>query len=78
MLVFLFLSSRRIHRQGELGEIRRFLIESAQRSILGYLADTGHSGHSELCVTVQLQSSLAEEEVDLVVVALFIAAALPH
>ena len=42
-----------------------------------YLADAGHSGHSELCVTVQLQRSLAEEEVDLVVVPVFAAAALP-
>lgn len=43
-----------------------------------YLADAGHSGHRELRVTVQLQGSFAEEEVDLVVVALLAAAALPH
>lgn len=43
-----------------------------------YLADSGHPGHSELGVTVQLQGLLAEEEVDLVVIALLAADALPH
>lgn len=43
-----------------------------------YLADSGHPGHSELGVTVQLQGLLAEEEVDLVVIPLLAADALPH
>lgn len=43
-----------------------------------YLADAGHPGHCELSVTVQLQRSLTEEEVDLVVISVLTAAALPH
>lgn len=43
-----------------------------------YLADAGHPGHRQLGVTVQLQRSLAEEEVDLIVVPVIAAAAFLH
>lgn len=43
-----------------------------------YLADAGHPGHRQLGVTVQLQRSLAEEEVDLIVVSVIAAAAFLH
>lgn len=58
---------------------KRLLTESAPMIDASYyLADAGHPGHSELSVTVQLQRSLTEEEVDLVVVSILTAAALPH
>lgn len=48
------------------------------RCVRRYLADASHPGHVGLGVAIQLHGSLGKEEVDLVVVALFTAAALPH
>lgn len=52
--------------------------KSSFKTGCGYLADAGHPGHGQLRLTLQLQGSLAEEEVDLIVVSVFAAAAFPH
>lgn len=46
-------------------------------SLHSHLTHTRHPCHGQITVAVQLQRSLAEEEVDLIVVSIFTVAALP-